>query len=157
MTAWKKLGIRAQITAGFLPLILLLTIMCVLSIRGMNTLSDMFASYRSSVAETMVISEYSGQLHKIQLAAEAYRVQPTNEIAEAFRAGVKAFAVDDERIARSEMLASGLREIRGNVAAYSDAFEKIVSLQQKRDDVISKVTEFGPWTSVALRDVMRSA
>ncbi|NTF00168.1 methyl-accepting chemotaxis protein [Agrobacterium tumefaciens] len=157
VTAWKKLGIRAQITAGFLPLILLLTIMCVLSIRGMNTLSDMFASYRSSVAETMVISEYSGQLHKIQLAAEAYRVQPTNEIAEAFRAGVKAFAVDDERIARSEMLASGLREIRGDVAAYSDAFEKIVSLQQKRDDVISKVTEFGPWTSVALRDVMRSA
>ncbi|NTD86785.1 MULTISPECIES: methyl-accepting chemotaxis protein [Rhizobium/Agrobacterium group] len=157
MTAWKKLGIRAQITAGFLPLILLLTIMCISSIRGMNSLSEMFGSYHSSVAETMVISEYSGQLHKIQLAAEAYRAEPTNEIAEAFRAGVKAFSVDDERIAKSEQLASGLKEIRGDITAYSDAFEKIVSLQQKRDDVISKVTEFGPWTSVALRDVMRSA
>lgn len=157
MTAWKKLGIRAQITAGFLPLILLLTIMCISSIRGMNSLSEMFGSYRSSVSETMVISDYSAQLHKIQLAAEAYRSEPTSEVAEAFRAGVKAFAVDDKRIANSGDLTSRLGGIRSDIAAYSEAFEKIVALQQKRSDLISKVTEFGPWTSVALRDVMRSA
>ncbi|MGR9202270.1 methyl-accepting chemotaxis protein [Rhizobium leguminosarum] len=157
MTAWKKLGIRAQITAGFVPLILLLTIMSISSIRGMNALSDMFGSYRSSVAETMVISEYSRQLHKIQLAEERYRMEPTNKVAEAFRAGVTAFAVDDPRLANSTELTHGLGEIRSDIAAYSDAFEKIVALQQKRNEVISKVTEFGPWTSVALRDVMRSA
>lgn len=157
MTAWKKLGIRAQITAGFIPLILLLTIMCISAIREMNSLSEMFGSYRSSVAETMLISEYSGQLHKIQLASETYRVEPTDEVAGTFRAGVQEFSVDDERIAKSEELRTGLKEIRGDIAAYSDAFEKIVALQQRRKDVISKVTEFGPWTSVALRDVMRSA
>lgn len=157
MTAWKKLGIRAQITAGFVPLILLLTIMSISSIRGMNALSDMFGSYRSSVAETMAISEYSSQLHRIQLAEERYRVEPTTEVAEAFRAGVSAFAVDDPRLTNSTELTDGLRKIRSDIAAYSDAFEKIVALQQKRNEVISKVTEFGPWTSVALRDVMRSA
>lgn len=45
---WNKLGIRAQITAGFLPLILLMSLLSVNAISGMGGLSSIFSSYRGT-------------------------------------------------------------------------------------------------------------
>ncbi|MFB2602399.1 methyl-accepting chemotaxis protein, partial [Rhizobium phaseoli] len=78
-------------------------------------------------------------------------------VVDSFRAGVKAFEADDPRFAGNKDLQSGLATIRQDIAAYGKAFEQIVALQARRDLLISKVTEFGPWTSIALNDVMRSA
>ncbi|MBX4934538.1 methyl-accepting chemotaxis protein [Rhizobium bangladeshense] len=154
---WNKFGIRAQITFGFVPLILLMSLLTVSAISGMNGLAAIFASYRVTAGQSLAISDYSDQLHEIQMSAEAFRSTPTQAVVDNFRAGVKAFEADDPRFADNKDLYSGLAIIRQDIAAYGKAFEQIVSLQARRDTLISKVTEFGPWTSIALNDVMRSA
>ncbi|MBB3138695.1 methyl-accepting chemotaxis protein [Rhizobium pisi] len=154
---WNKFGIRAQITSGFVPLILLMSLLTVSAISGMNGLASIFASYRATAGQSLAISDYSNQLHEIQMSAEAFRSTPTQAVVDSFRAGVKAFDADDPRFAGNKDLQSGLVAIREHIAAYGKAFEQIVSLQARRDLLISKVTEFGPWTSIALNDVMRSA
>ncbi|EJZ18909.1 methyl-accepting chemotaxis protein (plasmid) [Rhizobium sp. Pop5] len=154
---WNKFGIRAQITSGFVPLILLMSLLTVSAISGMNGLASIFASYRATAGQSLAISGYSDQLHEIQMSAEAFRSTPTQAVVDSFRAGVKAFEADDPRFAGNKDLQSGLATIRQDIAAYGKAFEQIVSLQARRDLLISKVTEFGPWTSIALNDVMRSA
>ncbi|MBB2792096.1 UNVERIFIED_ORG: methyl-accepting chemotaxis protein [Rhizobium pisi] len=154
---WDKFGIRAQITAGFVPLILLMSLLTVSTISGMNGLAAIFASYRATAGQSLAISDYSEQLHEIQMSAEAFRSTPTQAVVDSFRAGVKAFEADDPRFAGNKDLQSGLATIRQDIAAYGKAFEQIVALQARRDLLISKVTEFGPWTSIALNDVMRSA
>ncbi|MBB3350334.1 methyl-accepting chemotaxis protein [Rhizobium sp. BK049] len=154
---WNKFGIRAQITSGFVPLILLMSLLTVSAISGMNGLAAIFASYRATAGQSLAISDYSDQLHEIQMSAEAFRSTPTQAVVDGFRAGVKAFEADDPRFVGNKELQSGLAMIRQDIAAYGKAFEKIVTLQARRDLLISKVTEFGPWTSIALSDVMRSA
>ncbi|OWV80565.1 chemotaxis protein [Rhizobium sp. R635] len=154
---WNKFGIRAQITSGFVPLILLMSLLTVSAISGMNGLAAIFASYRATAGQSLAISDYSDQLHEIQMSAEAFRSTPTQAVVDGFRAGVKAFEADDPRFADNKELQAGLAMIRQDIAAYGKAFEQIVTLQGRRDLLISKVTEFGPWTSIALNDVMRSA
>ena len=154
---WNKFGIRAQITSGFVPLILLMSLLTVSAISGMSGLAGIFASYRATAGQSLAISDYSDQLHEIQMSAEAFRSTPTQAVVDSFRAGVKAFEADDPRFAGDKDLQSGLAAIRQDITAYGKAFEQIVSLQARRDLLISKVTEFGPWTSIALNDVMRSA
>ncbi|ARM92417.1 methyl-accepting chemotaxis protein (plasmid) [Rhizobium sp. CIAT894] len=154
---WNKFGIRAQITSGFVPLILLMSLLTVSAISGMNGLAAIFASYRSTAGQSLAISDYSDQLHEIQMSAEAFRSTPSQAVVDSFRAGVKAFEADDPRFADNKDLQAGLAVIRQDIAAYGKAFEQIVTLQARRDLLISKVTEFGPWTSIALNDVMRSA
>ena len=154
---WNRLGIRAQITAGFLPLILLMSLLSINAISGMGGLSSIFSSYRSTAGQSLAISDYSNQLHQIQMSAEAFRSDPTQDTVNRFHDGVKAFATEDQRFAGNAALQSGMIAIRQDVASYGKAFEQIVALQAKREALISKVTEFGPWTSIALNDVMRSA
>ncbi|MQB40404.1 methyl-accepting chemotaxis protein [Rhizobium sp. ICMP 5592] len=154
---WNKLGIRAQITAGFLPLILLMSLLSVNAISGMEGLSSIFSSYRSTAGQSLAISGYSDQLNEIQMSVEAFRSSPTQDVVNRFRAGVKAFDADDQRFAGNSALQTGMAAIRQDIAAYGKAFEQVVSLHARRDALISKVTEFGPWTSIALNDVMRSA
>ncbi|MGM4914368.1 methyl-accepting chemotaxis protein [Rhizobium sp. 768_B6_N1_8] len=154
---WNKFGIRAQITSGFVPLILLMSLLTVSAISGMNGLAAIFTSYRATAGQSLAISDYSDRLHEIQMSAEAFRSTPTQAVVDSFRAGVKAFEAGDARFADNRDLQSGLATIRQDIAAYGKAFEQIVALQARRDMLISKVTEFGPWTSIALNDVMRSA
>ncbi|ANM20903.1 methyl-accepting chemotaxis domain-containing protein (plasmid) [Rhizobium sp. N541] len=157
MHFWNKLGIRAQITVGFLPLILFMGLLSINVISGMSELSYIFSSYRKTVGESLGISEYSDQLHDIQMSAEAFRSNPTQALVERLKAGVGAFEANDPRFAGNQDLLTGMAEIREEVGAYSKAFDKIVSLQARRILLISKVTEFGPWTSAALNDILRSA
>ena len=90
------------------------------------------------------------------MSAEAFRSTPTQDVVDRFRAGVKAFDADDPRFAGNKDLQSGLAAIRQDIATYGKAFEQIVALQARRDALISKVTEFGPWTRV-LRSTMSCA
>lgn len=48
---WNKFGIRAQITSGFVPLILLMSLLTVSAISGMNGLASIFSSYRATPAK----------------------------------------------------------------------------------------------------------
>ncbi|MCX8997100.1 methyl-accepting chemotaxis protein [Rhizobiaceae bacterium BDR2-2] len=154
---WKKLGIRSQITAGFLPLVILMSLLSVSAISGMNGLGSIFASYRDTVGQTMAVSAYSDQLHKIQSAVETYRTDNSDAAVTAFREGAEAFAIDDPRIDGNAALKSGMTGIRADIGEYSNAFEETVVLSRTRDKLIAQVTEFGPWTAVALNDIMRSA
>ncbi|MGV1755053.1 methyl-accepting chemotaxis protein [Agrobacterium sp. CG674] len=157
MSFWKKSGIRTQITLGFLPLILLMSALTFVGNDGLGRLSNVFSSFRYTAAQSLAIFDYSVQLQRIRLAAEAYRSNPSDSIASQLQDAVKAFAVDDPRMASDADLQSGLNVVRRDVADYNTAFGKLVDLQKKKDVLLGKVTEFGPWTIIALKDIQRSA
>ncbi|OLP55604.1 chemotaxis protein [Rhizobium rhizosphaerae] len=157
MHFWNRLGIRTQITLGFLPLILLMSILSANAISGMNGLSSIFSSYRDTAGQTMAIAGSSNSLHEIQMAAERFRVAPGDETVSQFRTGLDAFLKGDPRLSNDPKLASGLQAINADMRAYGEAFAEIISLQARRDALLGKVTEYGPWTVIALKDVLRSA
>ncbi|EJB08215.1 methyl-accepting chemotaxis protein [Rhizobium leguminosarum bv. trifolii WSM597] len=157
MHFWKKLSIRAQITFGFLPLIFFMSLLSLNVMSGMDKLTAAFSSYRATVGESLAIATYSERLGSIQMAAEAYRSDPSKEVVERFKSGVGSFALDDARLARNPSLQATVATIRGQIAAYDQAFDELVTLQSRHDQLLSKVTEFGPWASDALNDVLRSA
>ncbi len=157
MFVWRKLGIRAQITAGFVPLIVLMSLLALNADSGMAGLSSLFFSYRGTVGESLTISQYNERLHEIELSAETFRASPSPALVERFHAGVKSFEKEDVHLAESSTLSKGMEGIRRDISAYSAAFDRMVSLHSRREILLSKVTEFGPWTSIALADVLRSA
>jgi methyl-accepting chemotaxis protein len=157
MSFWNKMGIRSQITAGFLPLIVLMSLLTLSANNGLDRFSTMFSSFRDTAGQSLSIFNYSDQLHRIQLAAEAFRISPDESVVKDLKAAVQAFAVDDPSLASDPVLQQGLSDIRKDVGAYDQAFQKIVDLQHKRDRLLAKVTEFGPWTNIALNDIARSA
>ncbi|TBY43908.1 methyl-accepting chemotaxis protein [Rhizobium leguminosarum bv. viciae] len=157
MNFWNKLSIRAQITIGFLPLIVFMSLLSVNVMSGMSKLTTIFSSYRATVGESLAISNYSERLHEIKMSAEAFRSAPSKALVDQFKSGVSSFERGDARIAENPDLQAAVSTIMGQIAAYDDAFDKIVALQARHDLLVSKVTEFGPWTSVALNDVLRSA
>jgi methyl-accepting chemotaxis protein len=157
MNFWSKLGIRSQITAGFLPLIVLMSILSVDAGNSMSGLSSMFATFRDTAGQSLAIFSYSNQLHTIQLATEEYRTNPSDAVVQNMKKALQAFSVDDPRLSKDPVLQQGLNDIRKDIAAYDIAFQKMVALQGRRDRLLAKVTEFGPWTNVALNDIARSA
>lgn len=157
MSFWKKLGIRAQISLGFLPLIVLMSALTFVGNDGLERLSSVFSSFRYTAAQSLAIFDYNQQLQRIQLAAEAYRSNPSDSIASQLQDAVRAFAVDDKRMMSDAELQSGLNNVRRDVADYNIAFAKLVDLQKRKDVLLEKVTEFGPWTIIALKDIQRSA
>ena len=156
MNYWNKLSIRAQITIGFLPLIFFMSLLSLNVVSGMDKLTAIFSSYRATVGESLAISNYSDRLNDIKMSVEAFRSAPSKELVERFKSGVSSFENNDPRIAQNSALLAALVTIRTQISAYDQAFDKIVSLQARHDLLASKVTEFGPWTSVALNDVLRS-
>ncbi len=157
MSFWNKLSIRTQITIGFLPLIAFMTLLSLNVMSGMDKLTTIFSSYRATVGESLAISNYSNRLHDIQMAAETFRSTPSKAVIDQFKSGVSSFERDDPRITESPDLQAAVSSIRDQIAAYDQAFDKLVTLQAHHNLLVSKVTEFGPWTSVALNDVLRSA
>ncbi|MGI8397406.1 methyl-accepting chemotaxis protein [Agrobacterium deltaense] len=156
MNYWNKLSIRAQITIGFLPLIFFMSLLSLNVISGMGKLTAIFSSYRATVGESLAISNYSDRLNDIKMSVEAFKSAPSKELVERFKSGVNSFENNDPRISQNSALLAALVTIRTQISAYDRAFDKIVSLQARHDLLASKVTEFGPWTSVALNDVLRS-
>jgi methyl-accepting chemotaxis protein len=157
MMTWKKLGIRSQISAGFLPLIVLMSLLSANALGGIERLKSTFDAFRQTAGQSLSISDYSDQLQQIQLAAESYRSNPSEEVVGRFAAAVKAFAFDDPRLAADPHLQQGLAAIRSDIGKYDAAFNQLVTLQERREKLIAKVTEFGPWTNIALNDILRSA
>ncbi|MGG7517230.1 methyl-accepting chemotaxis protein [Allorhizobium undicola] len=157
MSLWKKLGIRTQITLGFLPLIVLMSVLTLVANNGLESLSSMFSTFRYTAGQSLAIFNYNVQLQNIRMAAEAYRTNPSDKVVGDLQAAVKAFAVDDPRMASETELQQGLNAVRQDVAAYDKAFAQLVALQKRREALLSKVTEFGPWTITALNDIQRSA
>ncbi len=157
MNFWNRLSIRSQITIGFVPLIALMSLLSLNVMQGMGKLTTIFSSYRATVGESLAISDYNNRLHDIQMSAEAFRSTPSKAVIDKFKAGVSSFERDDPRIVENPDLQAAVSTIRDQIGAYSQAFDKIVALQARHDLLVSKVTEFGPWTSVALNDVLRSA
>lgn len=156
MNRWNKLSIRAQITIGFLPLILFMSLLSLSVTSGMGKLTSIFSSYRATVGESLAISNFSDRLNDIQMSVEAFRSSPSKALVDRFEAGVKSFENDEPRIAQNPALRAALSAIRTQIVAYDHAFDTIVLLQGRHDSLVSKVTEFGPWASVALNDVLRS-
>ncbi|MBB2819403.1 UNVERIFIED_ORG: methyl-accepting chemotaxis protein [Rhizobium esperanzae] len=157
MHFWNKLSIRSQITLGFLPLIIFMSLLSLNVMSGMDKLTSMFSSYRATVGESLAISTYSERLRDIEMSAEAFRSDPSKELVDRFKSGVSSFELDDPRLAQNPDLQAAVATIRGQIAAYDRAFDTLVALQSRHNLLLSKVTEFGPWTSVALNDVLRSA
>ena len=73
MHFWNKLSIRSQITVGFLPLIVFMSLLSLNVMSGIDNLTSVFSSYRATVGESLAISTYSDRLHDIQMSAEAFR------------------------------------------------------------------------------------
>ncbi|MEX6507370.1 methyl-accepting chemotaxis protein [Jiella sp. M17.18] len=158
---WNKLGIRSRISLGFVPLLLLMVFLSVNAVRGVEGVSNLFASYRHAADQSLAIGDYSEALNTIRAAADHIGSAPGGADVTAFDAGVSKILADkgrvDDLFAGETAVLDQLKTVRQDVSTFSDAFHQIVDLDKERQSLISKVTDFGPWTEIALADIMRSS
>ncbi|WP_188913226.1 methyl-accepting chemotaxis protein, partial [Aureimonas endophytica] len=156
-----KLGIRARITLGFVPLLLLMGFMAFNAVRGVDAISDLFASYRHTADYGLTISEMSDDLRVMRTSAFSFIADANPEAGDKLHASLTRMQAKGEALAAkvSDMpqLVSGLAEVRKDATDYGAAFDRLLDLQRRQDLLTTKLTEFGPWAGIALGDIMRSA
>ncbi|WP_082490583.1 methyl-accepting chemotaxis protein [Aureimonas sp. Leaf454] len=158
---WNRLGIRSRITLGFVPLIALMVFMSVNAIRGVDGISALFSTYREIAGQGLVVGDRRQMLQEMENAALSFDLSGDAASVDRLRTAVAALSTQDASVQAvfdaDPALATALADMRRDVVAYGEAFERLVQMQGRRTLVIDKVRDVGPWSAVALSDIMRSA
>ncbi|OXT02350.1 hypothetical protein B7H23_05470 [Notoacmeibacter marinus] len=158
---WKTLGIRSQISLGFLPLILLMSFLSINAVWGVNGVSSLFSSYRDTAEDSLIVAHADYQFGTMRRAVKAFEGDPSEEVVTSFETSLDALRADEavlsERFYEQAEFWDLLTHLQELVETYAENFETLVELESRRGLLQAKVDDFGPWTSIALHDIMRSA
>ncbi|RLQ89028.1 methyl-accepting chemotaxis protein [Notoacmeibacter ruber] len=158
---WKKLGIRSQISIGFLPLLLLMSFLSVSAIWGVNGVASLFGSYREAATDSLMVSDADYAFGKMRRAVKAFEGSFSDEALETFETSLDdlrmAEALLSERFYEHPELFAILTTLQDHVENYAENFDTVAGLEKRRSVLQANVDDFGPWTSIALYDIMRSA
>ncbi|MFB9912317.1 methyl-accepting chemotaxis protein [Rhizobium paknamense] len=157
MQVWNRLGIRTQISIGFLALIALMGLLVLGAVSGVGQLSQAIDEQGRSAESARLVAELNDDLAALRLNAARYTAEHKAEQAAGVKKAIEEFKRDSAAFQGSPQIAAALDKVRGDVSAYEATFDKVVVLWQRKLKLADKVFEFGPWTNIAIEDVLRSA
>ncbi|OLP47811.1 chemotaxis protein, partial [Allorhizobium taibaishanense] len=157
MHVWKRQGIRTQTSIGFLALIALMGLLVLGAVSGIGQLSQAIGEQNQGAESARIVALLSDDLSSMRLNASSYTTNHRQDEADAVKKAIEAFNTHAASFQGAPQVAAGLDKVRGDMGAYSAAFDKIVALWQRKLKLADKVFEFGPYTNIAIEDVLRSA
>ncbi|TWD48254.1 methyl-accepting chemotaxis protein [Agrobacterium vitis] len=157
MQVWNRLGIRTQISAGFLALIALMGLLIYGTLGGIRNLGAAIAEQTDNTDTAQLLTTLSQDLLSFRVNAARYTANHAPEEAAAVKKAVQDFLRDSAGFKGEGEIKATLDQMRADVSAYDGAFDKVVILWNRKNSLAEKVFDFGPWTNLAIEDVLRSA
>ena len=157
MQVWNRLGIRTQISAGFLALIALMGLLIYGTLGGIRNLGAAIAEQTDNTDTAQLLTTLSQDLLSFRVNAARYTANHAPEEAAAVKKAVQDFLRDSASFKGEGEIKATLDQMRADVSAYDGAFDKVVILWNRKNSLAEKVFDFGPWTNLAIEDVLRSA
>ncbi len=157
MQVWNRLGIRTQISAGFLALIALMGLLVYGAVGGIRNLGAAIGEQTQNTDTAQLLTTLSQDLLNFRVYAARYTANHAPEEAATVKKSAQDFLRDSASFKGEGEIKATLEQMRADVSAYDSAFDKVVMLWNRKNSLADKVFDFGPWTNLAIDDVLRSA
>ena len=132
---FRRISISTQIICGFALALFLMTGLAFLAYSGVTQLVGLFKQYEVATSMALDVNSINKRLIRARINDMQYRAAPLPETAEAVRGELDALLEQKarfrQRLNGANAFSERLSAIRGEVAAYREAFDKSVSLQQQ--------------------------
>ncbi len=154
-------SIRKRISLGFAAILLLLGGIAAMSVSANVEISRVFGGYRSTTEQTIAVNGYIEELFGARIAALRYRFGTSEEDAKAVDDHVarmleaKASAI--EIFANDPTKLSVVRQLAEDTKRFDAAFNRMVALQSKADDVIREMNALPEMIEKGLNGMLFSA
>ncbi|MEM1298033.1 MAG: methyl-accepting chemotaxis protein [Pseudomonadota bacterium] len=156
----KNMPIALRVNFGFA-----LCLVCLLAVSGtsyfaIDRIAGVFQQYRAEARQTALIAEEVERMYEARMGAFRYRIAPSDKAAGAVRENV-SFIIDEER--HVELLASNpgrlaeFEELKTKAAAYRDAFDRMIVLQDERNVLVNEMSKIGKDKRQQITEIMNSA
>ena len=156
----KNLRIGSKIWLGFGTVLVLLVVIGAVAFVSLNGASDNFDRYRQLARQANEIGRVQANMLYTRLEVKDYILNqdPDSLAAIRDRADAALSFIDTtlELVTEPERRAA-IETMREGIARYSEAFERIVPLYERRNARVDRLNELGPEMERALTRVMESA
>ncbi len=131
------LSLSARIYGSFGALIMLLITVAGVGYLGAQTIASTLQEYRAAARQSLEINDYVYDLSEMRRTATAYRLEPSEQAAQAVRLMIEDVATfDQEGLAKFEGNQSALdslHEAAEQAVTYGQAFDQLVAAHQRND------------------------
>lgn len=158
MDSW---GITRRIYTGFGIILGLLVISAGISTFATWSLSSVFTEYRGTARQSLSVNQEIENLFQTRMAALKYRIESSDEAATEVQNNVQEIIalqpMIEELFHSSPEWADRIRELTEDANEYAKAFNRMVELQSKREELVSMLVKIGPKARKQLTSVMETA
>ena len=143
--AW---SIRKRISLGFAALLLLLGGIAVISVVANVQVATVFDGYRATTEQAVAVDRYVEDLSEARIAALRYRFEPSDQAAAVVRKRINAMLrvreTAEEVFAGEAKSLAIVDKLAEDAARFNSAFNRMISLQKKADEVVRTMDELPP-------------
>ena len=160
MIKLSNIGIGWKIGGGFSIVLALLLILAAVTYFSLTGARDSFTEYRSLARQTNEIGRVQANMLMARLAVKDYILRGTDEAYAQLQTRIE-MALEDTEVVRS--LAENadtlvrMDEMEGSITAYRAAFDEVVPLMARREDLVGRLNQIGPSLERGLMRIMESA
>ena len=158
---WRSLSLNKKVLVGFGTVLLVFGGLTLYATQSTNKIGDIFTDYRSTARQTLTLGVLQSDLSAARTAALKYRISPSADAQADVNAAidrlVTSLAESSDAFAKYPQLAEQLSPVGPGAQSYSDAFARVVSLQEERNELVSRLAAIGPDARKRLTTVSESA
>ena len=156
-----RLRIGHRILIGFAIVLLIMVTLGATTILGLSGVRGDFAWYREHARQTAESGRVQANLLTARLEVKNFLISSQMEYAQTVRdraQSAMSLAEDVQAITEEGSPEYALfAELANELSAYLQAFEEVVPLQHRRDEIIGQLAMLGRAAEVALTNIMRTA
>lgn len=160
MRALNNIKISYKLISSYGLLILLVIILSGFSYFSMQKLGDVFAEYRGTARESLLLADMAQYLGDARRNVFKYRLAPNAEqkgIVEQDIQSLIALESKIDEIVVDRDHKDKLLGLKAEVATYKTSFEDATTFQAQRDELVAQMDELGPATRKKLSQIMETA
>ncbi|QDL92570.1 HAMP domain-containing protein [Paroceanicella profunda] len=146
-----RLGMQARIAIGFVPPLMMMLVLSLVAYNGVSSITTATTTYLNAAGDQLELSRMGDCLTDANVAVLLFDRRRTPNYVEDFRTNVACMRDMEEKLTERAAVLESL------VNDYATGFSSFVALDGQKAAVRDKALDFGPWTSVALQDIIRTS
>ena len=156
----KNIKIGRKVSGGFGVVLVLLVTLAVVSYMSLSAAEQDFVEYRSLARQANEIGRVQANMLHARLAVKDYILRASDEAREEMEIRIES-AIQQMDVVRGLVTDTGtvtmLTEMEAQIRNYRSAFEEVVPLIARRDDLVAQLNQVGPSIERDLTQIMESA
>ena len=158
---FKKMRLSSKLYTGFGVILAILLVVSIVAWIEFNTASQGFHDYRGLARDTNLAGRLQANMLMVRLNVKDFIITASDKDRQEYADYVKEmqrFLEEAKKEIQNPQRAAMIKEVAGSVGAYEEGFEKVVVLQNQRNELVNGVLNLkGPEMEQFLSQVMKSA